>query len=235
MVASGNLPATFMEFLRDLMQFGKKMAFIFAGTREMTGQYWSVFFNIAVHRKIGVLDAADAAELIVNPVKPFGVEHDRFAVSYIKQLTGNHPYFIQLVCDRVVYELNRHRQMLVNTQIIEAAVDYLVLNNEASNVKFYWAEVMDEKERAVAGAMQELLRRRQRADVSNIWREMSVVNVRLTPNDVTSALKSLVDKDLLEKDLIALDTYKFKIGLVERYIGAHVPYTETQERTGKIW
>ncbi|MCI0697654.1 HEAT repeat domain-containing protein [candidate division KSB1 bacterium] len=234
MVVSGKLPATFMEFLRDLMQFGKKMAFVFAGTREMTGRYWSVFFNIAVQRKIGVLNDAEAAKLIIDPVKPFGVEHDRFAVPLVKQLTGNHPYFIQLLCDRIVSELNARQQMLVNAQIIEAAVSDLVING-ASNLKFYWAEVMDEKERAVCGTMQELLRRREHADVSNIWKAMSEINPLIAAKEVSTALKSLVEKDLLEKDKTRLDTYQFKIGLVERYIGAHIPYAETQERIGKFY
>jgi hypothetical protein len=234
MVGSGNLPATFMDFLRDLMQLGKKMAFIFAGTREMTGRYWSVFFNIALQRKIGVLNDAEAAKLIVDPVKPLGVEHDRFAVPLIKQLTGNHPYFIQLLCDRIVSELNARKQMLVNAQIIEAAVSDLVING-ASNLKFYWAEVMDEKERAVCGAMQELLRRREHADVSNIWKAMSEINPLIAAKEISNALKSLVEKDLLEKDKTRLDTYQFKIGLVERYIGAHIPYAETQERIGKLY
>jgi hypothetical protein len=124
--------------------------------------------------------------------------------------------------------------MLVNAQIIEAAVDDMVIDG-ASNLKFYWAEVMDEQERAVAATMQELLRRKQPADVSTIWTEMSEMNPRITANDVSSALKGLAEKDLLEKDRTALDTYKFKIGLVERYIGAHVPYAETQERIGRLW
>ncbi|MBI1928893.1 hypothetical protein HYR99_32190 [Candidatus Poribacteria bacterium] len=152
----------------------------------------------------------------------------------IKQLTGNYPYFIQLLCDRIVAELKARRRMLVNAQIIEAAVDDLVRNG-VSNLKFYWAEVMDGKERAVAGTMQELLRRKQPADVSTIGSEMSEMNPRITPNEVSSALKNFVEKDLLEKDKIALDTYKFKIGLVEHYIGAHVPYAETQGRIGKLW
>jgi len=231
MVSRKQLEPTFLEFLRHLMQFGH-MAFAFAGTREVTGQYWSVFFNIAVHRKIGVLSDTDAARLIIDPVKSSGVKHDRFAVPLVKQLTGNHPYYIQLLCDKVVSQLNANRQMLVNAQIIEDAVNELVIPG-TSNVKFYWDEVMDDRERAVAGTMQEIRRRRQSTDVKTIWSEFSGLNPRITARDITTSLKSLTDKDLLEKNRVALDTYKFRIGLVERYIGAHVPYAETQERIGK--
>jgi HEAT repeat protein len=233
MVSRRQLEPTFMEFLRHLMQFGK-MAFVFAGTREVTGKYWSVFFNIAVNRKIGVLSDSDAAKLVIDPVKIVGVRHDRFAVPLVKQFTGNHPYYIQLLCDKVVSQLNLHKQMLVNAQIIEDAVNELVIPG-TSNVKFYWDEVMDDRERAAAGAMQELLRRRQATDVKTIWTEFTSINPRITAQDVTATLKSLTDKDLLEKSRGALDTYKFRIGLVERYIGAHVPYADTQERIGKSW
>lgn len=234
MVAAGRLPSSFMEFLRNLMQFGRQMAFIFAGTREMTGHYWSVFFNIAVHRKIGVLKDADADRLIAEPVRSYGVEHDRFALPLIKQLTGNHPYFIQLLCDRIVAELNARQQMLVNAQIIEAAVEDLVING-VSNLKFYWVEVMTEQEQAVAGTVQELLRRQQLADVSAIWSEMSSSNLRLTPDDVLEALRGLTEKDLLQRDRAAMDAYKFKIGLVERYIAAHIVPSDIQRKIGRLW
>ena len=233
MVSRNQLEPTFMEFLRHLMQFGK-MVFVFAGTREVTGKYWSVFFNIAVQRKIGVLSDSDAAKLVIDPVRVAGVRHDRFAVPLIKQLTGNHPYYIQLLCDKVVVQLNTHKQMLVNAQVIEEAVNELVIPG-TSNVKFYWDEVMDDRERAVAGAMQEISRRKQSTNIKTIWTEFTSINPRITAQNITATLKTLTDKDLLEKTRAGLDTYKFRIGLVERYIGAHVPYADTQERIGRSW
>jgi hypothetical protein len=232
MVTSDTLPTSFLEFLRNLMQFGSQMAFIFAGTREITEQYWSVFFNIAVHRKIGVLKDRDATRLITAPVRPSGVRHDRFAVPLIRQQTGNHPYFLQLLCDRIIAELNVRQQTLVNAQIIESAVDDLVLNG-TSNLKFYWLEVMNNHEQAIASTVQEILRRRAPADISTIWSELQTFNPRVTPEDVARTLHSLVEKDLLEKDRTALDTYRFTIGLVERFIGAHISYTE--QSFAKLW
>lgn len=234
MVQAGQVPAAFLEFLRNLMQFGTQLAFIFAGTRRLTDDYWSVFFNLAVHRKVGVLAERDAERLITAPLQPAGVEFDRFAVPLVRHLTGNHPYFLQLLCDRIVAALNAHQQMLVTPQIIDEAVDDLV-QHSASNLQFYWTDVMTSAEQAVAATTQELRRRRLPADPGTIWQELGRANPRVTADDVTVALRGLVEKDLLAKEPAGVDAYRFKIGLVEHYIGAHILYADIQRQIARLW
>ena len=58
LVEKGILPPTLFSYLRHLMQHGNGLNFIFVGTRrleEMTTDYWSVLFNIALYRKISFL------------------------------------------------------------------------------------------------------------------------------------------------------------------------------------
>ncbi|MBF0549705.1 MAG: AAA family ATPase [Deltaproteobacteria bacterium] len=234
MVQAGHLPATFLEFLRDLMQFSHKIAFVFAGVREITEEYWSVFFNIAVHRRIGVLSDEDASKLIVDPLKPYGVEYDPAAVSLIRQFTGNHPYFIQLLCDRVVSGLNRQQLRHVGGQLVEAAVEDVVTHG-TSNLQFYWKDVMDEKERAVAGTMQDILRQQRTSDLATILIQMRISNPKVPSDDLSSVLQNLVKKDIIEKAKGLRDTYRFKMGLIERYIEAHEAYAMCQERIGRLW
>jgi hypothetical protein len=104
---------------------------------------------------------------------------------------------------------------------------------------------MNEQDRAVAGVIQELLRRRSPSNIESIWGEMSEIMSEIMSEmrkkkrcirvrDISDALKSLTDKDILKKDRITLN-YRFKIGLVERYIGVHVPYPEIQERIKSLW
>lgn len=234
MVQAGHLPATFLEFLRDLMQFSHKIAFVFAGVREITEEYWSVFFNMAVHRRIGVFSDDDASKLIVDPLKPYGVEYDPAAVSLIRQFTGNHPYFIQLLCDRIVSGLNRQQLRHVGGQLVEAAVDDVVTHG-TSNLQFYWKEVMDEKERAVAGTMQDILWQQGTSDLATILNQMRISNPKVPLEDISSVLQNLVKKDIIEKVKGLRDTYRFKMGLIERYIEAHEAYAMCQERIGRLW
>ncbi|MBF0526800.1 MAG: AAA family ATPase [Deltaproteobacteria bacterium] len=234
MVQAGHLPATFLEFLRDLMQFSHKIAFVFAGVREITEEYWSVFFNMAVHRRIGVLSDEDASKLIIDPLKPYGVEYDPAAVSLIRQFTGNHPYFIQLLCDRIVSGLNKQKLRHVGGRQVEAAVEDLVTLG-ASNLQFYWKDVMDEKERAVAGTMQDILRQQGTSDLATILNQMRISNPNVSSDDLSSVLQNLVKKDIIEKAKGLRDTYRFKMGLIERYIEAHEAYAMCQERIGRLW
>ena len=64
LVNDGILPATFFTYLRHLMQHGTGLSFIFAGTHrleEMTSDYWSVLFNIALYKEVLYLSRAAAA------------------------------------------------------------------------------------------------------------------------------------------------------------------------------
>ncbi|MCZ7668315.1 MAG: AAA family ATPase [Chloroflexi bacterium] len=54
LVRDGLLPPTFFTYMRHLMQHSEGLSFIFVGTRrleEMTADYWSVLFNIALYEK----------------------------------------------------------------------------------------------------------------------------------------------------------------------------------------
>jgi outer membrane protein assembly factor BamB len=61
MVADGILPRTFFPYMRHLMQHSTGLGFVFVGTRrleEMSADYWSVLFNVALYRKIDFLSEA---------------------------------------------------------------------------------------------------------------------------------------------------------------------------------
>ncbi|HZD11443.1 MAG TPA: AAA family ATPase, partial [Candidatus Binatia bacterium] len=67
------LPPTFFTYMRHLMQHSDGLSFAFVGTRrleEMTSNYWSVLFNIALYRQIGFLSKEATTKLITEPVAP---------------------------------------------------------------------------------------------------------------------------------------------------------------------
>ena len=59
--------------MRHLMQHSSGLGFVFVGTRrleEMSADYWSVLFNIALYRKIDFLSPQAVERLICGPVAP---------------------------------------------------------------------------------------------------------------------------------------------------------------------
>ncbi|HFC12847.1 MAG TPA: ATP-binding protein, partial [Anaerolineae bacterium] len=108
LVTDGILPRTIFSFLRHLMQHGEGLSFIFVGTHrleEMTTDYWSVLFNIALYQEISYLTDSAAINLITEPVAPQLV-YDDLALDKILRVTANHPYFLQLVCYSLVKRAN---------------------------------------------------------------------------------------------------------------------------------
>jgi hypothetical protein len=104
-VSRGRLPADIFSYLRHLIQHEERLAFIFAGTHkveELTGEYWSVLFNIALHKRIGFLKREETVRLITEPVKPYGMAYDELAIDEMLCMTGCHPYFTQLLCNILV-------------------------------------------------------------------------------------------------------------------------------------
>src|SRR5262249_24258130 len=88
-----------LEFFRHLMQHASVL-FLIAGTYkllELTGEYYSVFFNLTVPITIGKLPEKDTRELITEPVKSW-YTIESVAVDEIVRVGGCHPYFTQLLC-----------------------------------------------------------------------------------------------------------------------------------------
>ncbi|MFN2135288.1 MAG: AAA family ATPase, partial [Candidatus Promineifilaceae bacterium] len=157
MVAEGILPSTLFTYLRHLMQHSEQLNFIFVGTRkleEMTSDYWSVLFNIALYRKIDFLDTDAATRLICEPVAP-NLLYDDLAIDKILRVTAGHPYFLQLVCYTLVKEANRERTGYVTISSVNAAVDEMLSLGEV-HFAYLWQR-SSLAERAILAAVAHLM------------------------------------------------------------------------------
>src|SRR5439155_26972547 len=70
-VKKKELDAGIFDYLRCLMQHWSCIHFLLAGThtiKELTAEYWSVFFNIAIHRRLAKFGKEAAEQLITEPV-----------------------------------------------------------------------------------------------------------------------------------------------------------------------
>jgi hypothetical protein len=59
----------------------------------------SNFWNIFTTTKLGLLDERDAALLRTEPFERAGIDPRTLHQNVIRELSGDHPFFIQLVCD----------------------------------------------------------------------------------------------------------------------------------------
>jgi hypothetical protein len=215
LVDDGILPSTFFTYLRHLMQHADQLNFIFVGTQrleEMSSDYWSVLFNIALYRKIDYLERGAAIRLITEPVEP-NLIYDDLAVDKILRVTAGHPYFLQLVCYTLVKQANTQRSGYVTISDVNAALDEMLSLGEV-HFAYLWQR-SSYTERALLTAVAHLMERNAPFHPEDLIRYLEPYDVHLEPVEVTAALNRLVERDIMREVAEEAKTvYELKLGLV---------------------
>jgi hypothetical protein len=219
LVAEGILPATFFTYLRHLMQHSERLNFIFVGTRkleEMTSDYWSVLFNIALYRKIEFLDEASAMRLITEPVAP-NLIYDDLALDKIMRVTAGHPYFLQLVCYTLVKQANVERSGYITISNVNSAVDEMLSLGEV-HFAYLW-KLSTEAERTILATVAHLMDHALSFHPEELLQRLKPYEIHLDPVELTRALNRLVERDILrEVTEEGKSLYELKLGLVGLWV-----------------
>jgi hypothetical protein len=219
MVADGILPRTFFPYMRHLMQHSTGLGFVFVGTRrleEMSADYWSVLFNIALYRKIDFLSPEAAARLICEPVAPH-IVFDDLAIDKIWRVTAGHPYFLQLVCYTLVKQANQQKTGYVTISDVNVALDEM-LRLGAVHFAYLWQRSTP-AERAVLAAAAHLMDRNEPLHPEEFIEYLQSYSIDLDPAEVTHALNALVERDIMsEVTEEGKALYELRIGLVGQWV-----------------
>lgn len=239
LVQDGILPPTIFPYLRHLMQHSENLSFIFAGTRqleEMSADYWSVLFNMALYHKIGYLDAESARQLIGVPVAPHLV-YDDLALDKILRVTAGHPYFLQLVCYTLVKRANAQGTGYITISDVNGALDEMLKLGEV-HFAYLWQR-SSYTERAILTAVAHLLDPDQPFHPTDPVQQLEQYGIQLNAVDTITALNSLVERDILQETTEQATTlYTLKIGLVGLWISQNKSlsklYASNEEPTSSL-
>lgn len=246
-VRSGRLEPTLFPYLRHLMQHTHKLAFAFVGTHrleEMSRDYWSVLFNIALYHRIGYLDEEAATRLATEPVRPYGMVLDDLALERIWQVTAGHPYFLQLLCYALVNAHNRSGRSYTTVADVEGVLEE-ILTLGSAHFAFLW-ESSTGDERAVLLALTQLLARLGQArwpvagaTPGDVMTLLSERGLDLEHSAVAAALRSLTDREILSEVSSGGDAraagqrYVFCVGLVALWVERFKSLSRVMEEMGR--
>ena len=222
LVKDGLLPPTFFTYIRHLMQHSEGLSFIFVGTRrleEMTADYWSVLFNIALYEKIGYLDEKAIARLIREPVAPYLI-YDDLALDKIRRVTAGHPYFLQLVCYTLVKRANAQQSTYVTISDVNAALDEMMLLGEV-HFAYIWQR-SSFAEKAMLTAVANLMEGDMLFHPEDLMEYLETYGIHLNPTEVTTALNSLTQREILAEVSEEVATlYELKTGLIGLWVAKY--------------
>lgn len=226
------LPATFFTYLRHLMQHGKSLSFIFAGTHrleEIGSDYWSVLFNSALYRHVGFLSSDAARRLIRDPVSP-NLIYDDLALDKIMRVTAGHPYFLQLVCYTLVNQANIARKGYVTISDVNSALFEMLRLGEV-HFAYLWQR-SSYTEKALLAAASRLMEYDTPFRPEDLVLYLEEYRIYLDPGEVTVSLNSLVEREIMKEipgDAVSL--YELRIGLVGLWVSQNKSLSRLHEKS----
>jgi outer membrane protein assembly factor BamB len=231
-VRSGDLEEKVFPYLRHLMQHLEGVGFIFAGTHrleELTADYWSTLFNIALYRRVGLLDDNTARRLISEPVADYGLVYDDLAVDKMLRATAGHPYFLQLLCHTLVNIHNQERVNYVTVGDVNQALEG-VLGLAEAHLAFLWRRTTL-RERAVLAALARLASAGEMGSTRAVAHLMADSGLPTDAAEVAQALQCLTAQDLLRPVGEKRTRYEFQVDLMRLWIERFKSLTQAVQET----
>ena len=219
-IADGKLDTEILGYFRSLIQHRDNLVFIFTGTHkleEMTHDYWSVLFNIALYHHISFLDLADATKLIRNPVAGY-LDIDELAVEKILDLTRGHPYYIQLLCWALVNHCNAQERNYATVNDVNDALHEILTTGKA-HFAFIWNQANAFEKLVLAGLAQTLRRGKHWARPVEIQETLIENGASFVQRDtLIEALDHLVILDVLETADDGNLRYRFQLNVLAQWV-----------------
>jgi hypothetical protein len=218
-VRNGELSLSIFSYLRHLMQHSQNLAFLFAGTHrleDLTADYWSILFNIALYRRVGTLDTGAARRLIIEPVQGYGVVYDDLAVDKMLRVTGGHPYFLQLLCYALVNLHNRERRNYLTIEDVNSTLAEVVGLGEAQ-LALLWSESTPE-EQAVLLALARLLSAGEPGTQRTIAGLLEEFGLRVSRAGIAEAISQMVRREILQRAEQGSERYEFTVDLMRLWL-----------------
>ncbi|MCP5098357.1 MAG: AAA family ATPase [Chloroflexi bacterium] len=227
LVDDGILPPTFFTFLRHMMQHGEGLGFVFVGTRrleEMSADYWSVLFNIALYEHVRYLDETAALKLITEPVAP-NIIYDDLAIDKILRVTAGHPYFVQLVCYTLIKRANNEKSGYITISDVNAGLDEMLSLGEV-HFAYLWLR-STYVEQALLTAVAHMMDQDISFHPEDLIDYLQPYGIELEPTDVTAALTNLVEREIMREAIRGtVVQYELRIGLVGLWVAQHKSLTK---------
>lgn len=212
-IRSGGLRPQILPFLRSLVQHEQKVSFMFAGTHrldELTGDYWSALFNLAVYLDVGHLRRRHVEKLFTEPTAgTFDV--DPLALEKVYQVTGGHPHFSQLLARELVEYRNRERLSYVTVRDVNVVADSLVAKSQVHLTRLW--DQMPRGERLLLLAVKDLLDREGLATTKAAHRYLSEQGIE--PEDLPAAARRLERQEMLADNAGQLT---YRMDLLRRWL-----------------
>lgn len=200
---------------REFAQALSTGGFMYAGTFElldMSRQYQAPFFNLAEQIKVGPLDEKAARDLICTPGGRY-LKFNEDAIQKIMRLSGCHPYFIQLLCNKIFDLAVNENTHVVGVRLVNQAIPEA---QEQENAFFnIWAERNPEQKLTLAAMAHIINYEGFLIPVTRMHNILESSYISISIDILQTAVDRLVEEEILTRDN---DLYGFSVDLLRLWI-----------------
>jgi serine/threonine protein kinase len=222
-------------FLRRIMNTDPYPAFVFVVGRraeDMSLDFVSTF-KTSLMREVWVLDKASAEALIRQAETKGSLRFTDQGVARILNLASGHPYFTQLLCQRIwerAYARNVAAPPAIDISEVDAAVADAL---EAGGQALIWLwEGLTPAERIYAAALAEAAQERETILEDQVIDVLTSLATRLRTRDIESARQDLVKRRVLE--IVGKHEYRFAVDLFRLWVREHKPLRDVKDELDRI-
>jgi len=230
-IVEGRVDVNLLDYFRSLMQHREHLVFIFTGTHrleEMSHEYWSILFNIALYRRINFLDTGDARKLIRKPVSDY-LSIDDLVVEKITDLTSGHPYFTQLICWALVNHCNDRQRNYATINDINDVIEEILTTGKA-HFAYIWHQSAGNERLVLAGIAHLARSGRSWVRPDEILDLLEKEGAFITHNELIAILDRFVSQEVLEQSTEGYLRYRFEIELLRLWIDKNNSVTSLIEK-----
>jgi len=160
---------------------------------------------------ISYLQAAEAVQLIENPVNHFVLQYTQEATQRIMQITHGHPALIQLMCAEVVTLKNK--QNVVERRLATFEDAESAIPGALQHGRFFFADITNNQVSANALMLLKFLAAKGEGAI--ITEADFFETSQLSEEAFELAVKNLLQRELIEQ--VNHQSYRFQVELIRRW------------------
>ncbi len=211
----------FIKRMRHLLQYTPDVKFALAGAdklKKMVEDHRNPLFKAGQTFRIAFLSPQDARDLITQPLAD-KITYTEQAIAAIQEASYNQPYYIQCLCQKIVWLLNKKKSYTVTlTEVKEAIED--IEKTEKGMFEYVWDTTCKESHLVLAVLAEEMQHRTWIPD-DRIEKVIQESDVQVNEELIDESLQELLERDF------AVDNgnleYMIPVGLLSTWIKRYKP------------
>lgn len=235
-LAEEELPETasakaFFPFLRHLMNKDPRLAFVFVVGRRADDLSvdFTATFKTSLQQEIWVLERESTEALIKQGEGDGNLKFNPEAIEHIFSLTNGHPYFTQLLCQRL-WDSNQESLKIISPLDVDAVVPVaLKMGNQA--LVWLW-NGLSPAEKIYAAALAEATEEKTTITEEHVIAILAEYAPRLRTREVEMAPADLVKRRVL--DVVGEREYRFAVELFRKWVRGNKPLRDVKDEMDRV-